>query len=332
MSIINRIEIPIPFPLKRVNCYYIQDSVPTLIDAGVNTEEGLRTIQSAIEKTGGSLRDVGRIILTHGHSDHLGLASAIAKMSGAEILIHGWDRHIIPRLGEEKFTESRQQFQEFFMEAGVPEDLVPKCVEAMVQRLKNFFVPFSGETILKGGERIPFDDFDVEVIHTPGHTPGSVCLLNRDDGTLFSGDSLLEKITSNPMAQIRNPEEKSDYRSMSSFQASLDLMGSLPAKQVLPGHGRPFSNHRRRVEQLKAHHRERNSEVLGILRTYENGPAGGRGATRFMVAMDLFSDTKGIELFLALSEAQGHLEVLEARGIAASVKQGTARVYYLSKK
>lgn len=332
MSIINRIDLPIPFPLKRVNCYFIQDSVPTLIDAGVNTEEALKAIESGIEKSGGSLRDVGRIILTHSHSDHLGLAAAIGKMSGAEIIIHEWDRHIIPRLGEENFTERRKQFREFFMEAGVPEDLVPECIEVLVQRLKNYFKPFSGETLIYGGERIPFDDFELEVVHTPGHTPGSVCLLNRDDGTLFSGDSLLEKITSNPMAEIRNPEQKTDYQSMSSFETSLDLIWSLPIKLVLPGHGLPFSNHRRRVEELKAHHRERNDEVLGILRTYETGPAGGRGATRFMIAMDLFPGVKGIELFLALSEAQAHLEMLEARGIAASAKLGTACVYRVIEK
>jgi glyoxylase-like metal-dependent hydrolase (beta-lactamase superfamily II) len=332
MSTIHRIEIPIPFPLKRVNCYYVEDSTPTLIDAGVNLEESRRIIQSAIEKTGGSLSRVRRIILTHCHSDHLGLAASISKMSGAEIIVHGWDRHMVPRPGETKFTERREEFREYFMEAGVPEDLVPKCVEIMVQRLKNFFKPFTGETILEGGERLRFDDFDLEVVHTPGHTPGSICLLNRDDGTFFSGDSLLEKTTSNPTAQVRNPEQKSDYRSMFSFEASLDLIGALPVRLVLPGHGRPFSNHRRRVEQLKAHHRERNSEVLGILRTYANGPFGRGGATRFMVAKDLFPEVKGIELFLALSEAQGHLEVLEARGIAASFKQGSARVYCLSKK
>ena len=244
MSTINRIEIPIPFPLKRVNCYFIQDTVPTLIDAGVNTEEAFRVLQTGVEKHGGSLRDVARIILTHSHSDHLGLAASIAKMSGAEIIIHAWDRYLIPGGGDEQFTEKRRQFWDFFMEAGVPRDLLPKCVEIMVQRLRNFFMPLSGETILEGGERLTFDDFDLEVVHTPGHTPGSICLLNRDDGTLFSGDSLLEKITSNPMAPITNPEQKSDYHSMSSFQASLDLIESLPAKEVLPGHGRPFLNHR----------------------------------------------------------------------------------------
>ena len=78
MTTVTRIEVPIPFPAQWVNSYYIHDSVPTLIDTGINTDEGLEAIRSVIEAAGGSLDQVRRIIGTHGHMDHIGLAGRIA--------------------------------------------------------------------------------------------------------------------------------------------------------------------------------------------------------------------------------------------------------------
>jgi glyoxylase-like metal-dependent hydrolase (beta-lactamase superfamily II) len=83
MTRIHRIEVPIPFPLKTVSCYYILDSIPTLIDTGVNSAAGLDIIERKIRSVGGRLSDLKRIILTHGHTDHVGLAGKIASHSGA---------------------------------------------------------------------------------------------------------------------------------------------------------------------------------------------------------------------------------------------------------
>lgn len=330
MTTVKRIEIRTPFALKRVNCYYIKDSVPTLIDAGVNTDESFETVRSAVKEAGGAIGGLRRLILTHAHSDHIGLVSRIARLSGADVYMHRWDAGRMVRHEEEGSANLGERYRGFFLEAGAPEAMVEQTLRSMSERFRRFYSAFSGEKVLEGGEVFPFDDFSLEVIHTPGHTPGSICIFNRVDGTLFSGDSLLEKITSNPMAEISSPAGRANYRSLERYLASLEVIEALPVTRILPGHGPPFSNHRKRVKELYAHHRARMEEVLKILKEYNANSVAGSGVTPFMVAKRLFHSLEGIELFLGLSEAQGHLEVLHKKGLVFSRKERVQRLYYLS--
>ena len=114
MTKIKKIQIPIPFPVKWVNCYYIPGSVPTLIDTGVNANECLETIKSAIEAEGGKLSDVRRIIATHGHGDHVGLAGKIQKISGAEVFVNSLDTVQWADRGSEYFRQKREDFTNIF--------------------------------------------------------------------------------------------------------------------------------------------------------------------------------------------------------------------------
>jgi len=329
MTAVKRIEIRTPFALKRVNCYYIKDSVPTLIDAGVNTDESFEAVKSAVKEAGGTIEGLRRLILTHAHSDHIGLVSRIARLSGADVYMHRWDTGRMVRQ-EEGSANLGERYRGFFLEAGVPKGMVEQTVRSMSERFRRFYSAFSGEKLLEGEEVFPFDDFSLEIIHTPGHTPGSICIFNRIGGTLFSGDSLLEKITSNPMAEIGRPAGKVNYRSLGRYLASLEVIEALPVTRVLPGHGPPFSNHRKRVKELYAHHRARMEEVLKILKENNSNSVAGSGVTPFMVAKRLFHSLEGIELFLGLSEAQGHLEVLHDEGLVFSLKKKVQRLYYLS--
>lgn len=329
MTAVKRIEIRTPFALNRVNCYYIKDSVPTLIDAGVNTDESFEAVRSAVKEAGGTIEGLRRLILTHAHSDHIGLVSRIARLSGANVYMHRWDAGRMVRQ-EEGSANLGERYRGFFLEAGVPKAMMEKTIRSMSERFRRFYSAFSGEKVLEGEEVFPFDDFSLEVIHTPGHTPGSICIFNRMDGTLFSGDSLLEKITSNPMAEISSPAGKASYKSLGRYLASLEVIEALPVTRVLPGHGPPFSNHRKRVKELYAHHRARMEEVLKILKENNANSEAGSGVTQFMLAKRLFHALEGVELFLGLSEVQGHLEVLQDKGLVFSRKERVQRLYYLS--
>ncbi len=329
MTKVHTIQVPIPFPLKWVNCYYIDDSIPTLIDTGVNTDEGLEAIQSAVQATGGSLSDLRRIILTHGHLDHMGLAGRLAEISGAEVFIHKWDKAKLVRDPVQEAKKSGKAFSAFFVEAGVPGAPIDSALETLALRFKHFFSPIYGEKVLEGEEVFDFDDFRLQVIHTPGHSPGSISLLNPDDGTFFSGDTLLEKISSNAVVEVVAPTEVSRYRSLASYQDSLNLVTGLAVKSVLPGHGNTFSDHRGRVEQLQAHHEERKAEVLAVLRDYPLKIGKKYPLTQFTLAMEMFPDLKGFHVFLGLSEVRGHLEMLEDDGLVASRLEANRRIFSL---
>ncbi|HXI81267.1 MAG TPA: MBL fold metallo-hydrolase [Verrucomicrobiae bacterium] len=115
----------------------------------------LRWIVDELAERGWTLR---LIVSTHGHWDHIGDNAAVATATGADIAVHPLDR--------ERLTDPQPLWAPFEIPPSVP------AVE-----------------LAEGGE-IRFGEIRLRVLHTPGHTEGSVCLLAADDGLLFSGDTL----------------------------------------------------------------------------------------------------------------------------------------------
>ncbi len=327
MSTVHRIQVPIPFPLQSVNCWYISDSIPTLIDAGINTEEGFEVVKEAVSAVGGTIEGIRRIILTHCHLDHMGLAGRLSQVYGAEVHIHQWDRNKIVRGSRQEFDERLGIYREFFLEAGIERNLAEDMIRGFLPRLEKFFSPLTDEKPLHGGEVFPFDDFELEVIHTPGHSPGSVCLYNRRDEVLFSGDTLLEEITSNPVVELKAPEENHGYRSLVEFETTLKRLKELSVITVLPGHGAPYTRHAHRVEELQNHHKARTRQVLEILAANQREQPEAHGMTELMVCKQLFPSLNGMDIFLGLSEARAHLEWLEKRGLVSFAIRDGHRVY-----
>jgi len=327
MNRIHRIEVPIPFPLQTVNCYYIPDSAPALIDTGVNSARGLDIITENIRSAGGSLSGLKRIILTHGHTDHVGLAGRIASHSGAAVFIHPWDRDKIPVKGESWLESRLEIFKGFLAEAGLPGETSRRILDTISGRFKQLVGPVEDISTVNGRAVFDFDDMRLEAIHTPGHSPGSICLFNRDDGTLLAGDSLLEKITPNPVIEINPPPEDPDYQSVARYERTLERLGALAVNAVLPGHGPPFRDHARVVRHIQHHHSVRRDSVLDLLKAAADRPEYNGGLTPCQVALRLFPDIKGVDIFLALSEAMGHLDYLKAKGAADMRLHDGVRVY-----
>lgn len=330
MSMILRIEVPIPFPAQWVNSYYIHDSVPTLIDTGINTDEGLDVIQSGIEAAGGSLDQVRRIVATHGHMDHTGLFGRIADETSAEVFIHPLDKTYTWANPSKELEERRGAFRAFFTEAGLPGALTEEMIDLMFFRINLMFSPLRRQTPLEHGQVIGFDDFELEVIHTPGHSEGSVCLFNSADGTLFSGDVLLEEITCNIVADAAGGRQREKYMALASYQATLDLLDRLPVRRVMPGHGRPYSSHHKRIQRLRNHHQKRKEAILALVQNHDRPGHDREGLTPFMVAQRLFPTMTGMEYLYRTCAARVHLEALEAEGLVSLRRNGNRDCYWPS--
>jgi hydroxyacylglutathione hydrolase len=137
------------------------------------------------------------IISTHGHWDHMGDNAAVAEHTGAPIGVHPLDRH--------RLVDPKPLFAPF--------PIVP-CVPAV--------------ELAEGGD-IRFGDIRLRVMHTPGHTEGSVCLLAEGDGLLFSGDTLFPGGWGRVDLPGGSPE---------AMVASIGRLSGLDdALRVLPGHG-----------------------------------------------------------------------------------------------
>src|SRR5215813_15353632 len=88
---IHRISVPTPFYVGPVNVYLIQEDPLTLIDDGPRNDESINALRSGLAKLGHKLSDIRRIIISHAHADHYGLARVVVEESGATALIHEWD-------------------------------------------------------------------------------------------------------------------------------------------------------------------------------------------------------------------------------------------------
>lgn len=330
MTTIYRIEIPIPFHVKVTNCYYIKDSAPTLIDAGLNTRKGLQVVRSEIEKLGGSLSDIRRIVLTHGHIDHIGLAGKITEISGADVYLHELDRNKIIRGTAEQINLKREEFFRFCISAGVPDNLFETSIEVMLCRYRKFVCPLFRENILKGNEILSFDDFQLEVVHTPGHTAGSICLFDREPGVLFSGDTLLEKISPTSQPEPFISENLNGCGCLERYQSSLERIKSMPLKRILPGHGPCFGNHEKQVVRILAHHLKQREDIMLVFRSIRNECRKSRWSTLFDIAKQVFPSLSTANVFLCLYDIYGHLEMLEKEKYITSQKMGEPRLYRLA--
>src|SRR5947209_14409085 len=110
------ITLPTPFYIGPVNVYLIAADPITLIDTGPKTREAAAALRAGLRKAGFLISDIRRIVLTHAHEDHCGLARSLREEARhAEVLIHDWETD--HRVGRLEYEEHRQ----LLLRAGVPE-------------------------------------------------------------------------------------------------------------------------------------------------------------------------------------------------------------------
>jgi glyoxylase-like metal-dependent hydrolase (beta-lactamase superfamily II) len=310
---VHKIEIPIPFPLETVNVFLIDRHPRTLIDAGIKTVPSLQALEKGLAALGVSLSSIERILITHGHIDHYGLAKTIASLSGARIFIHkleyGRLRSILHALGFLKAVLLRN---------GVPRRMVNEAIRyiASVQKMAD---PLEEAFFLEDGDPIPFDSMTWKAIQCPGHSPGLLCFYWPGERILFSGDHLLKDITPNPILNV--PETRLPYRypSLQQYLASLKRVEGMDIDLLLPAHGEKVTDVKELIRKIYGHHRERMGRIVSIL-------SGGE-KTAYDVAAELFSGLPPFEVFLGISEALGHLEILRDEG-RVTVREHDEKDYY----
>jgi glyoxylase-like metal-dependent hydrolase (beta-lactamase superfamily II) len=311
---IYKIEIPIPFRLKSMNVYLIDDSPRTLVDAGIKTEASLETLKKGLETIGYSLNSIERILITHGHIDHYGQAKRLLSLSGAPIYIHpkeyGRIRSIIHSFG---FLKS------IMVRNGVPEGLVNEAIQ-YIESAQNIVDPLEEAFFLDDGDAVPFKSMTWKTIHCPGHAPGLICFYWPEKKILFTGDHLLKEITPNPVLNVHENRPPYRYPSLKEYLASLEKIERLNISFAFPGHGEEIDDVKGLIQNLFAHHKERMDYVLFSLSKGEKTP--------FEISMDLFPGVPPFEVFLGISEAVGHLEILKEKGIVR-LKEREGKDYYL---
>jgi glyoxylase-like metal-dependent hydrolase (beta-lactamase superfamily II) len=310
---IYKIELPIPISLKAINVYFIDDSPKTLIDTGIKTDVSFETLKKGLETIGHRPESIERILITHGHIDHCGQAKKLSLLSGAPIYIHsieyGRIRSIIHSFG---FLKS------IILRNGVPGNLVNEAIQ-FIEASQAWSDPLEEAFFLNDGDPIPFESMIWKTIHCPGHSPGLICFYWPEKRILFTGDHLLKEITPNPVLNVYESKPPFRYPSLKEYLTSLEKIEKLDISLLLPGHGEEVHDAKGLIQKIFAHHQERMNHVLSSLTGGEKTP--------FEIAMDLFPDVPPFELFLGISEAVGHLEILKEKGLV-NVKEKEGKDYY----
>lgn len=312
-----RIEVTLPnSPLKYLNSYVVKsDERSLVVDTGLNhpvcrqaLEEGLAAI--GVEPAGADY------FITHLHADHFGLVGAMAGPE-SKVYFNQPDNEILQSgLGWENVID-------YSAHNGFPADVLRPAIE--MHPGKHFHSPrIPAMTILGEGDEIAYGDYHLRAVHTPGHTPGHLCLHDARARLLIAGDHLLIDITPNIqcMSDETNP--------LGEYLASLEKTAALDVDLVAPGHRRLWNDHRARIAELKVHHARRIEEAFEALR---GGPLDAFHVAARMswdIRCDSWDDFPLAQKWFAQAEALSHLRYLERRGEITRLDDDGLTVYEIA--
>src|SRR5207245_1285566 len=187
-----RLELPMPFELRHVNVYLLRDGdAYTLVDTGLQTEESRQVLNQQLAGLKVPIKRINRILITHIHPDHFGLAGELRERSGAELIIH----RLEVALMEPRYARAEDLVHDvgkWLSLNGVPAEDA-EFVKSASMGAREYVSVVEPDTLLEGAERLPVDDTEIEVVWTPGHSPGHCCFYWPARGVLLSGDHLLPK-------------------------------------------------------------------------------------------------------------------------------------------
>ena len=301
---ITPLSIPTPFYVGDVNVYLIREDPLTLIDVGPKTDEAAHALRRGLAGHGVQFADVRRIVLTHAHEDHCGLAKRVRdEAKNAEILVHEWETgHLFGRLAHE-------EHRALVVRSGVPETVFSEMRDLYQDiSLLTDSLDDSDITPLKDEMELEFSSGTLRVLHTPGHTPGSCSFVREADRTLICGDCVLKRITPNPILSPDPLDPSRRFRSLAEYLVSLARLRSYSPTLAYGGHGEPVTDFDEIFHRYVKAIDERQKKVVGLVSK--------EGTTAFEVAKRLFPESfdHGVHRFLALSEAIAHLDYAESEG------------------
>ncbi len=319
---IHRLAIPTPFAVGRVNCYLIEDEPLTLVDAGPNSGRALDELQRGIAELGHRLEDIGLIIVTHQHIDHIGLVDIIASHSGAEVAAIDV---AVPFI--EGYSENAASDDEFagglMLRHGISEDVVT-ALRSVSNAFRAWGARAEVSRPLRDSETLELRDRTLEALFRPGHSPTDTVFLDRERKMLLAADHLLAHISSNPL--ISRPARADRYatadderqQSLAVYLESLQATRAMELELVLPGHGEAITDHRPLIDERVRLHARRAEKIFRLIEQ--------RPRTAYELAQALWGNIAVTQAFLTLSEILGHTDLLLNDGrVREAVENGVVR-------
>lgn len=293
------LQVPIPYPMKTVTVLIDapRGGPVTLIDCALDTPEAQAGIEAGLAELGLHWPDIDRLIITHHHPDHYGLAGVVEERSGAEVQMLDVE---IGR-GERYWHMLREWFPghvKHMRDHGMP----PEMLEGM--RVENPQVKVASRiTPLREGQNVQLAGQDWEVLWLPGHADGHLGLWNPEESVLIAGDAILPRISPNiGLYAYTRPDPLGDY---------LQTLGKLealnPARAVVGHYGPVMDGVQARARELRGHHHER----LDFMKA----EAGKAPRSPYELSLAMFNRDLNVSgRRFALAETLAHVEHLRLLG------------------
>jgi len=326
MKGIYRIAVPLPqVALKEVDIYVIEgEKGNLLIDTGWNTPEAFNAVKDSLKIDGFELRDITQIAITHFHPDHYGLAGKLKQLTNATLAMSEIEAPLL----DGRYSNPENLLKElsaFLRVNGVTDSMLSKFSEASMP-FRQFVVTAKPDILLKDGDTISMPPFELQVLLTPGHSPGHLCFYEPNRKMLFSGDMLLPEISTN----ISYHPQSSD-NPLGDFINSLKMLQEIDINFAFPAHGPVFSGTKPRIEALLYHHKNREREIIQV--AHNNLMNGYQIASQLAWAPGdkpvPFDKLSVWDKRLAVMETLAHLQYLVYSGKARKMEENGVNMYFV---
>jgi glyoxylase-like metal-dependent hydrolase (beta-lactamase superfamily II) len=302
------VPVPIPDnPLRYVLVHLLElDDGVAVVDTGWNTDDAWTALVDGLALAGYGVTDVRAALITHIHPDHYGLAGRLREASGAWVALHPADAALLPGRYGAGVDAVVAQMRGLLTACGVPAEVVAELSEASMG-IREWVTQAEPDVLLEHGRRLDLPGWDLVPLHTPGHSPGHVCFLDRERRLLLSGDHVLPRISPNISVHAQQQGNP-----LADFLDSLRAVRDLDVEEVLPAHEWRFAPLAARVDELLEHHAHR-------LDVVERDVLDHPGATCWEITRRLpwsrsWDQVRGHMRRAAVGETLAHLVLLEARG------------------
>ncbi|WP_207063232.1 MBL fold metallo-hydrolase [Motiliproteus sp. SC1-56] len=313
------LRMPLPFALDHINLWLLEDGEGwTLVDSGIGTDQ-VKSLWKALLDGPLAGRPLRRILVTHFHPDHVGLAGWLSRLTGADVWMSEGEYALAQWLHGTSGEARSERQRAFFSRHGLDAEAAAKQVSGgNVYRAR---VPEFPDHYLKlsDGDALTINGHRWRVVVGRGHSPEHACFYCEELDLLIAGDQVLPSISPNISVTFLNADADplSDY--LDSLQAFYTLPNSV---RVLPAHGRVFHGLHLRLAALKAHHDERLQRLLAACKEPKSG----------VEAMKVLFDRRfgTHELFFAIGESVAHLHHLREKGLVTRQEDAEGVTRFLS--
>jgi glyoxylase-like metal-dependent hydrolase (beta-lactamase superfamily II) len=337
LPMLHQIVLPTPWEIGPVQVYLVEGDPITLIDTGVHRANARAALESALDALGVEPADVRRVLLTHYHTDHMGQVATLRE-AGAdlELWVHEDDADDVEQFSSER-EERIDESNALFREHGVPAELLARQAARIRGEIGSeppLAVATRVERRMRQGERVSFKDFELEVLHAPGHTAGHVVLSEASSGVLLTGDHLMgnavpftESFFRSDRADSSDPlGRRPRFRGLPAYLESLRELRARSFRHILPAHGGILDRPARAIEEAQLFYEVRIQRVERAALRIADAEG---DADAWRIWQRIFPKLDPLtQMRTRMVMTIGALDVLEDRGRFVPLRRGDGVVAY----